>query len=138
GALMAAPTTSLPEQIGGSRNWDYRFSWVRDSSFALDALLRIGRLELVQSVLHWLLDAAARTHPRVNVLYELDGSMPRACRELALPGYRGSRPVRDGNSAASQTQLGCYGDLLETVWLYAQEGNLLGPDVARRIAEVAS
>jgi len=138
GAVLAAPTTSLPEKIGGDRNWDYRFSWVRDSAFALDALLRIGRLELVQSALHWLLAAAARTHPRLNVLYELDGEMPRECTDVDLPGYRGSRPVRAGNSAASQIQLGCYGDLLETVWLYVQEGHSLGPEVGRRMAEVAS
>jgi GH15 family glucan-1,4-alpha-glucosidase len=138
GAMAAAATTSLPEKIGGDRNWDYRFSWVRDSSFAIDALLRIGRLELVHSALRWLLDAVERTHPRLNVLYDLDGGVPDQCEELPLPGYRGSHPVRKGNTASPQLQLGCYGDLLETVWLYVQDGHDLGPDVARRIAEVAS
>jgi GH15 family glucan-1,4-alpha-glucosidase len=136
--MAAAPTTSLPEKIGGDRNWDYRFAWVRDSSFALDALLRIGRFELVHSSLRWLLDAVERTHPRLNVLYDLDGGVPDSCVELPLPGYRGARPVRAGNAASSQIQLGCYGDLLETVWLYVQDGNELGPEVAQRIAEVAS
>jgi GH15 family glucan-1,4-alpha-glucosidase len=138
GAMAAAATTSLPEKIGGDRNWDYRFSWVRDSAWALDALLRIGRLELVHSALRWLLDAVERTHPRLNVLYDLAGGVPDSCEELPLPGYRGSRPVRKGNAAAPQLQLGCYGDLLETVWLYVRDGNDLGPDIARRIAEVAS
>lgn len=137
GAMAAAATTSLPERIGGDRNWDYRFCWVRDSSFALDALLRIGRLELVHSAFRWLLDAVERTHPRLNVLYDLHGGVPTECVELPLPGYRGSGPVRKGNTAAPQVQLGCYGDLLETVWLYVQDGHDLGPDVARRIAEVA-
>ena len=138
GAMAAAATTSLPEKIGGDRNWDYRFCWVRDSSFALDALLRIGRLELVHSALRWLLDAVERTHPRLNVLYDLEGDVPDTCEELPLPGYRGSRPVRKGNTASPQVQLGCYGDLLETVWLYVCAGNDLGPEVARRVAEVAS
>src|SRR4051812_45002039 len=138
GAMAAAATTSLPEKIGGDRNWDYRFSWVRDSSFAIDALLRIGRLELVHSALRWLLDAVERTHPRLNVLYALDGGVPDQCEELPLPGYRGSHPVRKGNTASPQLQLGCYGDLLDTVSMYVQDGNDLGPDVARRIAEVAS
>jgi GH15 family glucan-1,4-alpha-glucosidase len=136
--MAAAATTSLPEKIGGDRNWDYRFAWVRDSSFAIDALLRIGRLELVHSALRWLLDAVERTHPRLNVLYDLDGGVPDQCEELPLPGYRGSHPVRKGNTASPQLQLGCYGDLLETVSMYVQDGNDLGPDVARRIAEVAS
>jgi GH15 family glucan-1,4-alpha-glucosidase len=138
GAMAAAATTSLPEKIGGDRNWDYRFCWVRDASFALDALLRIGRLELVHSALRWLLDAAERTHPRLNVMYDLHGDVPESCEELPLPGYRDSRPVRKGNAASPQLQLGCYGDLLETVWLYVRNGNELGPDVGRRVAEVAS
>ena len=138
GAMAAAATTSLPEKIGGDRNWDYRFCWVRDSAFALDALLRIGRLELVHSALRWLLEAVKRTHPRLNVLYDLEGRVPTDCVELLLPGYRGSRPVRKGNTASPQIQLSCYGDLLETVWLYVQDGHDLGPEVGRRIAEVAS
>jgi GH15 family glucan-1,4-alpha-glucosidase len=137
GAMAAAGTTGLPERIGGERNYDYRFCWVRDTAFALDALGALGYREQVHGTLSWLLDATAATHPRLQPLYALDGSVPRSQEDLPLEGYRGSRPVRRGNKAATQLQLGSYGDLLETVWHYVNHGNVLDPDTGRRIAECA-
>ena len=114
GAIAAAATTSLPEDIGGERNWDYRFCWVRDSAFTLNALLRLGCTTEAEAFFWWLLHASQLTHPRLQVLYRLDGGEHAPERTLELDGYRGSRPVRVGNDAAGQTQLGIYGDLLQT------------------------
>jgi GH15 family glucan-1,4-alpha-glucosidase len=137
GALAAAGTTALPERIGGKRNFDYRFCWIRDASFALEALTRLGFREQVHASLSWLLDATEGTHPRLQPLYGLDGSVPRSQEELPLQGYRGSRPVRRGNGAATQLQLGNYGDLFEIVWQYVEHGNTLDPATGRRLAEIA-
>ncbi|MFN2629499.1 MAG: glycoside hydrolase family 15 protein [Gaiellaceae bacterium] len=137
GAIAAAPTTSLPERIGGDLNWDYRFAWIRDSAFTLDALGNLGYREQVHASLSWLLRASNATHPRMEPFYRLDGSVPRLEAELDLAGYRGSRPVRKGNGASGQLQLGCYGDLLETIALYVQNGNTLDAETGIRLAEVA-
>jgi GH15 family glucan-1,4-alpha-glucosidase len=137
GAMVAAPTTSLPEVIGGSRNWDYRFAWVRDSSFALDALMDLGADAEAHSFFWWLLHASQLTHPRLQVLYRLDGGERAPERELSLAGYRGSAPVRVGNGAASQRQLDIYGDLLHAAWMYVQRGHRLDSDTSRRLAEIA-
>lgn len=137
GAIAAAPTTSLPERIGGDLNWDYRFAWIRDSAFTLDALGKLGYREQVHASLSWLLRASNGTHPRMEPFYRLDGSVPRLEAELDLAGYRGSRPVRKGNSASGQLQLGCYGDLLETIALYVRNGNTLDAETGIRLAEVA-
>ena len=130
GAIAAAATTSLPEQLGGVRNWDYRYSWIRDSSATLDALLRLGRPIEAEAFFWWLLHASQLTHPRVNVLYRLNGRANAPERELALTGYAGSRPVRVGNAAAPQLQLDVYGHLLQTAWLYAEAGGQLRGDAA--------
>ena len=114
GAIAAAATASLPEEIGGERNWDYRFCWVRDSAFTLDALLHLGCPGEADAFFWWLLHASQLTHPRLQVLYRLDGGERAPERTLELDGYRGSRPVRVGNDAAEQTQLDIYGDLLQT------------------------
>ena len=114
GAIAAAATASLPEQIGGERNWDYRFCWVRDSAFTLDALLQLGCPREGEAFFWWLLHASQLSHPRLQVLYRLDGGERAPERTLELDGYRGSRPVRVGNDAAAQTQLDIYGDLLQT------------------------
>ena len=103
GAIAAAATTSLPEEIGGERNWDYRFCWVRDSAFTLDALLQLGCPSEAEAFFWWLLHASQLTHPRLQVLYRLDGGERAPERTLELDGYRGSRPVRVGNDAAAQT-----------------------------------
>src|SRR5207248_3636857 len=118
GAAAAAATTSLPEEIGGVRNWDYRFCWIRDSNFLISALLQLGCRREAQALFWWFMQATALTEPRLQVLYRLDGGMQAGERELSsLSGYRGSRPVRLGNGALAQTQLDIYGDLLETAWL---------------------
>jgi GH15 family glucan-1,4-alpha-glucosidase len=125
GALVAAPTTSLPERVGGDRNYDYRYMWVRDAAFTLDALMRLGLPETVHESFCCLLRAVKTTAPDLRPFYALDGTPAERCDELDLPGYRGSRPVRYGNAAASQLQLGSWGDLLETTSLYLEHGNAL-------------
>ncbi|MGH3342380.1 MAG: glycoside hydrolase family 15 protein [Carbonactinosporaceae bacterium] len=137
GALAAAATTSLPEQVGGGRNWDYRFCWVRDAAFTLNALVRLGCAPEAQAYFWWLVHASQLTHPRLQPLYRLDGGADAGERILPLDGYRGSRPVRVGNAAAGQLQLDTYGELLQTVWLYAEAGERVDPDIGRRLAETA-
>jgi GH15 family glucan-1,4-alpha-glucosidase len=137
GAIAAAGTTSLPEETGGERNWDYRFCWIRDSAFTLDALMRLGCPGEAESFFWWLLHASQITKPRLQVLYELDGGARAPERELDLEGYRGSRPVRVGNGAAHQEQLDIYGDLMQTAWLYAQAGGTIDRETARRLAGMA-
>ncbi len=137
GAIVAAPTSSLPEAVGGSRNFDYRYNWLRDTSFALDALLRLGLREEVHASLGWMLAATRTTHPRLDVFYSLDGTAGDPQGELDLEGYRRSSPVHRGNSAGSQLQLGNYGDLLDTCFAYVRDGNALDPESGQRLAEVA-
>jgi GH15 family glucan-1,4-alpha-glucosidase len=137
GSIAAAATTSLPEQIGGDRNYDYRYAWVRDSSFTLDALIRLGFREQAHASFASLLRAANRTHPRLRPFYSLGGEVPAGVEELDLEGYRGSRPVRRGNGATEQLQLGCYGDLLETAELYVREGNRFDDETGILLAETA-
>jgi len=137
GAIAAAGTTSLPEEIGGERNWDYRFCWIRDSALTLDALMRLGCPGEAESFFWWLLHASQLTKPRLQVLYRLDGGAQAPERELDLKGYRGSRPVRVGNGAAHQEQLDIYGDLMQTAWLYAQAGGTIDRETGRRLAGMA-
>jgi GH15 family glucan-1,4-alpha-glucosidase len=137
GAISAAPTTSLPEKIGGERNWDYRFCWLRDSAFVLEALLDCGAAPEAESFLWWLLQACQLTRPRVQVLYRLDGRARAPERELPLSGYRASGPVRVGNGAAEQTQLDIYGDLFQTVWIYVERGYRLDGDAGKLLAGMA-
>jgi GH15 family glucan-1,4-alpha-glucosidase len=137
GAVAAAPTTSLPERIGGERNWDYRFCWVRDSAFTVDALLRLGCPAEANAYFWWLLHATQLAHPRLDVLYRLDGGTEADERTLPLTGYRGSHPVRIGNGALEQRQLDIYGVLLRTAWLYAERTGGHDPDTGRRLAEIA-
>ena len=137
GAIAAAATASLPEEIGGERNWDYRFCWVRDSAFTLEALLQLGCPSEAEAFFWWLLHASQLTHPRLQVLYRLDGGERAPERTLELDGYRGSRPVRVGNAAAAQTQLDIYGDLLQTALIYTEAGGRLDRETGRRLAEIA-
>jgi GH15 family glucan-1,4-alpha-glucosidase len=135
--VTAAPTTSLPEWLGGTANFDYRYAWVRDSALTLDALGNLGYSEQVHASLAWLLRASGGTHPRLEPFYALDGTVPTHHSELDLDGYRGTRPVRKGNGAAGQTQLGSYGYLLETIEVYVRHGNQLDPETQVRVGEVA-
>jgi GH15 family glucan-1,4-alpha-glucosidase len=137
GAMAAAATASLPEEIGGERNWDYRYSWIRDSAFTIDAFLQLGCSDEAHAYFWWLMHATQLTQPRLQVLYRLDGGTRVKERELELAGYRGSRPVNIGNGAAEQLQLDTYGELMQTVWLYVHHGNELDRDVARRFARIA-
>jgi GH15 family glucan-1,4-alpha-glucosidase len=137
GALAAAATSSLPERIGGERNWDYRYCWIRDSAFTLEALLQIGSREEANSFFWWFMHATQLTRPRLRVLYRLDGGSSLSERELSLAGYRHSRPVRVGNGAATQEQLDIYGDLLDTAWVYTERGGTIDGDTGRALARVA-
>jgi GH15 family glucan-1,4-alpha-glucosidase len=136
GAIAAAATSSLPEEIGGERNWDYRFSWLRDSAFTLDAFLQLGCPAEAKAFFWWLMHASQLTHPRLHVLYRLAGQPCRFEHELDLEGYRRSRPARVGNAAATQRQLDVYGELLGTASLYSSV-EAIDPDIGRRLAQIA-
>jgi GH15 family glucan-1,4-alpha-glucosidase len=135
GAITAAGTTSLPEALGAARNYDYRFGWVRDLSFTIDALLGCGMDELAHASVGWLLGAVAGTHPRVDPVYGLSREVIRSQESVPVPGYRRTGPVHVGNDAGSQLQLGGFGDLLETIRLYVRHGHLLAPAAGERIAD---
>jgi GH15 family glucan-1,4-alpha-glucosidase len=129
GAIVAAPTSSLPEAIGGSRNWDYRFSWIRDAAFSVYAMRRIGLLDEAWGFLAWVLDAVER-HGRPRALLDLDGEIPMPEREDPdLEGYRRSSPVRWGNSAAYQTQHDAYGEILDCAHQWAAGGGEIGAEL---------
>jgi GH15 family glucan-1,4-alpha-glucosidase len=138
GAIVAAPTASLPEWIGAGRNWDYRYSWVRDSSWTLDALLRLGYHDEAEAYFWWFMHASRLTQPRLQILYRVNGSTKAVEQELDhLHGYRGSQPVGVGNGAAQQIQLDVYGEMFEAVWLYAETTGRVDGDTGREIARIA-
>ena len=119
GAVAAAPTTSLPEEIGGVRNWDYRFTWLRDASLILYALQSIGYHAEADDFFDWLEALCLRCGGGLQIMYTLDGGAHLPERVLGhLEGYRGSRPVRVGNAAAAQTQLDVYGEVLNAAHLH--------------------
>jgi GH15 family glucan-1,4-alpha-glucosidase len=121
GALVAAPTTSLPEQLGGVRNWDYRYCWLRDASFTLRALFALGYHEEAEAFLQWMLHATRLTWPELQVVYDVFGEANLPEEELAhLGGYAGSRPVRIGNDAHGQLQLDVYGEVIDAVSRFAR------------------
>ena len=137
GAIAAAATTSLPEEIGGSRNWDYRFSWPRDAAFTLQALLALGCAREAEAFFSWLLHASQLTHPRLQVLYRLNGRSEAREERLAFEGYRGSAPVRIGNAASSQLQLDVYGEVLLAVKRFAEAAGGLDREHGARVADLA-
>ncbi len=116
GAVVAAATTSLPERLGGTRNWDYRYCWLRDATFSLDALIRAGYAEEATAWRDWLLRVAAGDPDQLQIVYGPAGERRLAELELDwLDGYEGSRPVRTGNAASSQDQLDVYGEVLDAL-----------------------
>ncbi len=124
GAPVAAPTTSLPEHIGGIRNWDYRYAWPRDASIGISAFLKVGKLDEARGFLGWLLHASRLQRPRLPVLFTVDGRHAPPERTLTgWPGYGGSDPVRVGNGAADQHQLDGYGWVMDAAWILVQAGH---------------
>lgn len=132
GAIIAAPTTSLPESIGGVRNWDYRYSWLRDASWTVSALYDCGFADEGAAFLDWLLYSTRLTQPHLQMLYDVFGEahVPESTLDH-LDGYCGSRPVRIGNAAHSQFQLDVYGEVLGAVEEATRRGETLDRDVQR-------
>eukprot|EP01112_Ceratiomyxa_fruticulosa_P003072 TRINITY_DN13471_c0_g1_i1.p1 TRINITY_DN13471_c0_g1~~TRINITY_DN13471_c0_g1_i1.p1 ORF type:complete len:828 (+),score=173.71 TRINITY_DN13471_c0_g1_i1:191-2674(+) len=133
GAIVAAPTCSLPEEIGGVRNWDYRFTWIRDASFTLYGLMRIGLTEEAGAFMNWLEERCLDMNPKgempLSIMYTIDGSAEIPEQTLGhLSGYMNSAPVRIGNGAAKQKQLDIFGELLDSVYLYNKYGALISYD----------
>lgn len=123
GGMVAAPTTSLPEEIGGVRNWDYRFCWLRDSSLTLDALVIGGYLDEARAFRDWLFRSTTGSAADVQIMYGIDGR--RRLTELDLPwlpGYEGSKPVRVGNAASDQFQLDVYGEMVQSIYAARKHG----------------
>ncbi|HVL58392.1 MAG TPA: glycoside hydrolase family 15 protein [Burkholderiaceae bacterium] len=134
GAIMAAPTSSLPEAIGGPRNWDYRYAWIRDAAFSVYALRRIGLHREAWVFLDWVLDAVCDGE-RPRVLYNLRGKQPPPeWEDSELCGYRNSRPVRWGNAAADQRQHDVYGEILDCAYQWVVRGGKLEPRLWKQLA----
>jgi GH15 family glucan-1,4-alpha-glucosidase len=133
GGIVAAPTTSLPEQLGGVRNWDYRYCWLRDATFTLYALMLGGYIEEACAWREWLLRAVAGNPAQLNIMYGLSGERRLTELELGwLPGYGASAPVRIGNAASEQFQLDVYGELMDAMHL-ARRGGLAPDENAWRV-----
>lgn len=124
GGIVAAPTTSLPEEIGGVRNWDYRYCWLRDTTFTLLALMNGGYYDEARDWMHWLHRTVAGAPDQLQIMYGIAGERTLVEREIKLlPGYENSKPVRIGNAASAQLQLDTYGELLDAFfWTYSTLG----------------
>ncbi len=123
GSIVAAPTLGLPEKPGGALNWDYRYCWLRDSTFTLTALLNAGFHDEAQAWMQWLLRAIAGAPDKMRIMYRVDGGRQLHEREIdTLPGWNGARPVRVGNAAAGQRQLDVYGEVLDSAYLCDRAG----------------
>ena len=141
GGLVAAPTAALPEQVGGERNWDYRYTWIRDASFSVYALLGLGYADEAAAFGGWLRDRikeqAGEASGPLKIMYRVDGSSDLEEEVLDhLEGYRGSRPVRIGNGAADQLQLDIYGEAMDSIYLADTHGLQVGHEFWTRLADV--
>ena len=120
GAIVAAPTASLPEKLGGVRNWDYRYCWLRDASFTTRALVKLGLEEETHAYMSWILHATQLTRPKLQIMYSVYGHASMEEMELDwLEGYKHSKPVRVGNGAEKQFQLDVYGEVLDAAYTYS-------------------
>ena len=125
GSTVAAPTYALPEEIGGDKNWDYRYAWVRDAAFTMYAFMRLGFLEEASQFMKWIydrIDIDINGGVELQIMYRIDGSRDLEEEELDLEGYKGSKPVRIGNAATSQIQLDVFGELMDTIYLFDKYG----------------
>jgi GH15 family glucan-1,4-alpha-glucosidase len=137
GAIVAAPTTSLPERIGGDLNWDYRFCWLRDAALTVSSLSDLGFEEEASAFLDWLLHSTRLTRPALNVLYDVHGGVPAPEATLDhLQGHLGSRPVRIRNAAVRQLQLDGYGELIEAVAEMCRRGRSLARETQSMLREL--
>lgn len=138
GAIVAAPTTSLPEVIGGDRNWDYRYCWLRDASYTAHIFSRIGYAAEAAAFMRWLMHATALTYPELKVVYDVYGEASLSQVDLdSLEGYQGSQPVRLGNQAFAQFQLDVYGEVFDGIWACVKAGHDLDREMRRRILRMA-
>jgi GH15 family glucan-1,4-alpha-glucosidase len=135
GAIIAAPTTSLPERIAGELNWDYRYCWLRDAAFTARALSSLGYLDEATAFCDWLLHATRTTQPELRVLYDVYGRSPGREHEVPIRGYRDSRPVRTGNAAFDQLQLDCYGEVIDAVAQIARTAGSLDRETRKLLRE---
>jgi GH15 family glucan-1,4-alpha-glucosidase len=137
GSIAAAATTSLPEKPAGDKNWDYRYAWVRDTAYTVDALLRFGLREETHASVSWLLRTVRIYGPEMGVLFGLDGSPPDEPTFYELPGWRDVGPVATGNRAGGQLQLSLYADLFDTVRRYVDSGHALDTHTGHLLTEFA-
>lgn len=141
GAIVAAPTASLPEALGGERNWDYRYTWIRDAAFTVYGLMRIGFTEEAAQFMQWIEARCHELNPddSLQIMYGIDGRHTLTEETLDhLDGYRGSRPVRIGNGAYNQLQLDIYGELLDSVYLYNKYGVPISYDFWRQLRRLVN
>ena len=139
GSIAAAATTSVPENIDGNKNWDYRFAWIRDLAYTVHALTRFGLREETQAAVAWLM-RTIRAHggeSELDIFYTLAGDLPAGTTRLSVPGWRGIGPVVEGNPAGEQSQHGIFGDLLSLMLNYVRAGNVLDVATGRMLASVA-
>ncbi len=139
GSIAAAGTFGLPEQIGGERNWDYRYTWIRDASFTLYALSRLGFNQEASEFMHWLQDRCgiSESETPLQVMYKLDGGSDLTEISLDhLEGYLGSKPVRIGNGASNQLQLDIYGELIDSIYLFDKYGEPISGELWENLIKI--
>jgi GH15 family glucan-1,4-alpha-glucosidase len=139
GSIVAAPTFGLPEEIGGVRNWDYRYTWIRDASFTLYALMRLGYKNEATAFMRWIEERSRQLKPGVplQIMYGIDGRQNLEESVLRhFEGYKKSRPVRIGNAAYDQLQLDIYGELMDSVYIYNKSGELISYDFWRHLTQL--